>query len=265
MTRNITIKNDVSKAYDNMAVSHTKQRVSIGLEDKIKEYFHINVDNIMPYHKQARKVFDEQEIVNLSETIKTYGIRQPLTIIKSKDHGMYHVISGERRLRAAKLAGLQKVPCILIDDVENYEEVSIIENIQRENLHPIELGIAYHSLLAKHNYGELTALAKKLGVSKSQITEYIKFSELPEEIKQHLLRNNIKSRIILRRLSNCTELDQMKSILGMFKDRISKSKDLTIARIVLNQDDIDVKVLHKLTDTQRRFLKDKLEIILKIL
>lgn len=265
MTRNITIKNDVSKAYDTMALSYSKQRVSIGLEDKIKEYFYIDIDNIMPYHKQARQVFDEQEIVNLSETIKAYGIRQPLTIIKSKDYGIYHVISGERRLRAAKLAGLKKVPCILIDDMENYEEVAIIENIQRENLHPIELGIAYHSLLSKYNYGELTALAKKLGVSKSQITEYIKFSELPEEIKQYLLKNNIKSRIILRKLSNCTELDQMKLMLGVFKDSILKSKSLTIARIVLNQDDIDIKFLHRLNDTQKRILKDKLEIILRSL
>src|SRR3990167_11470488 len=117
-------------------VASQNSRVSIGFEDEVGEFYYFSVEDLIPYKNQARTIFDEEEINKLSETIKEHGIRQPLTILKSiNSPNKYEVVSGERRLRAAKLVGLKKVPCIIIRDERHADEISLLENIQRQDLH----------------------------------------------------------------------------------------------------------------------------------
>ncbi len=161
--RNIRLK-EISKSYDKLASPNpnAKLRPSIGLDGNIGEFFYLNVENLKTYSKQARKCFDLEELNKLAETIREHGVRQPLSVIKTEEPGIYQVISGERRLRAAKISGLEKVPCIILSDTAKVEEIAVIENIQRADLYPIELSNAYTSLLKSFNHGETYYAARNM-------------------------------------------------------------------------------------------------------
>jgi ParB family chromosome partitioning protein len=176
-------------------------RISILSESKRYEVCHINVENLIPYHKQARKIFDNSELNSLAETIKVHGIRQPLTVIRSKsDTSKFEVISGERRLRASKIVGLKNIPCIIFESFEQAEEVALIENIQRSDLHPLELSSALKLLLSKSGWGSQTELSKKIGLSNSQISELLKLNDLSDFVKEVMLSTNFRGRENLRKL-----------------------------------------------------------------
>ena len=263
MSRQIKIK-DIPENYEKLIAPNTSKRISVGMEDKIKEYYQVEIDNIKPYEKQARRVFTESEIQNLADTIKLYGVRQPLTIIRSQEVGKFQVVSGERRLRAAKRAGLTKVPCILINDGNNLEEISLIENIQREDLHPIELANAYNSLSKDYKYGDLTSLSKRIGVSKSHLSEVLSYNSIPNEVKDYLLEKNIRARIILRKVMQCKDIKEVYTYLGLSELNKEKIKDRTLIRITLKKGNITTIVSKwKLSTEQKLQLKDNLEELIR--
>lgn len=160
----------------------------------------INIDDLIPFRGQPRINFDEEKIKYLSESIREHGLRQPLTVIASEeDSGKYEVVSGERRLRALKKLSYDKVPCIIIFDMNKAEEIALAENIQREDLHPIELGKSYKKL-CDHGYTQ-QRIADKLSVPRTQVVEYIKFSNIPVHISEELIKHNIIKRSFLRKIS----------------------------------------------------------------
>lgn len=243
--------------------THNISRSSIGMEQDVGEFYYIPLEKLIPYHKQVRVVFNEQEIDSLAKTIKEHGVRQPLTIIASESKaGIYEIVGGERRYRAAKSVGLEKVPCIIIKDREKAEEIALIENIQRSNLHPIELGRAFKSLLPTVGEGSQRLLAGKLGISHSLISEAISVSELPESIVDKLLKENIKSREIIRALLKCNSLQKMQKLLGVsLSDELQPEKQSTsILRILLSNGiyKIQKKSLEKLNEEQKMDLKKHL-------
>lgn len=259
--RNIKFK-EVSENYDKLASPSpdSRSRPSIGLENSIGEFFYLNADNLRAYAKQARKHFDLTELNQLAETIREHGVRQPLSVIKTEEPGIYQVVSGERRLRAAKIAGLEKIPCIILSDEEKIEEIAVIENIQRADLHPVELAEAYSSLLRNFNHGDQSKLARKLSVSNSHISEILSLSRLPEEIKQFLLEKNISQRSILRKLSTHNDIDQMKNFLGMGENLNKRNTPRTfIFTSFIKDGDVSCQLhKHKLTDRQKHILKEQL-------
>lgn len=266
--RNIKYK-EVSSNYDKIAAPNpeAKMRPSIGMENSIGEFFFINVGNLEPYAKQARKTYNEEELINLAETIAEHGVTQPLHVIKTDKAGFYQVISGERRLRAAKIAGLNKVPCIIRDNDDQAEEIAVIENIQRSDLHPIELASAYHSLLEKHNYGDQANLARKLGVGRSHLSETLSYINLPDEIKDHLLTNNIRTRATLRRLTSCETIEDMKAFLGISKKVMASNSLKSVLRISLNDGNFKIqdRSLKKLSLDDKTKLKKELQRIIESL
>lgn len=151
-------------------------------------YIDPNLIDKNPY--QPRKEFDEDEIQELAESIKRYGILQPL-VVSSLKNGRYELIAGERRLRAAKFLNLKQVP-VIIREVSELEklELSLIENIQRSNLNPIELALAYKRLIDEF---ELTQelLAQKIGKSRSSIANTLRYLTLPPEIQNSLASGEI--------------------------------------------------------------------------
>jgi len=174
-------------------------RVSIYLEDYKGEYYNLPVDKLLPFRSQARKFFDQESIDSLAATIKEHGIRQPLTVLPAQDkEGYYEIVSGERRYRAALQLGLKTVPCLIFHDREKAEEVALIENIQRKDLHPIELMNAYSHLLDKKICNSLQAIADKLGLSKASVVDTMNLKNLPIETQELLLTHQIKSRDFLR-------------------------------------------------------------------
>ena len=137
---------------------------------------------VNPY--QPRQIFNEEALLELAESIKEHGIIQPLVVRKSGKK--YEIIAGERRFRAAKIAGLTEVPAIIKEMSEQQMmEIAILENLQREDLTPIEEAEAYCSLIEKLNFTQ-EELARRLGKSRSHIANHIRLLKLPEEVRRFI-------------------------------------------------------------------------------
>lgn len=148
---------------------------------------------------QVRVHFDDAEIAALAHSVKEHGVLQPILVVQDGDR--YKVIAGERRLRAAKLAGLERIPArVLSTDDKATHEIALRENLDRVDLHPLEEGEGYLSLLEAQAYTSHEGIAKAFGKPKSRITECIGFTRLPEATKQELLARGLKSRSLLRQL-----------------------------------------------------------------
>ncbi|MEE8340836.1 MAG: ParB/RepB/Spo0J family partition protein [Candidatus Neomarinimicrobiota bacterium] len=145
----------------------------------------IKINRILPNPQQPRKQFDETALQELVASIKEKGILTPLTV--RDDNGNYVLIAGERRLRAAKLAGLKEVPVYVIEVENDAEmmEMALIENIQRENLNPIEEAEAYAVLNSKYGLSQ-QAVAKSVGKKRVTITNSLRLLKLPSEIKKSI-------------------------------------------------------------------------------
>lgn len=155
-------------------------------ESDIKE---INVSEIRPNPYQPRKSFNDDALKELSESIKNYGVFQPI-IVKKSIKG-YDLIAGERRLRASKLAGLEKIPAIVKEFTdEEMREISLLENLQRENLTAIELAWAYKGIIDNLDIRQ-EDLAQKIGKSRAHVTNILGLLNLPDEVQKMVLNSEI--------------------------------------------------------------------------
>ncbi len=150
----------------------------------------IRICDIEPNRSQPRKSFDEAALQDLSQSIATHGVIQPI-VVKSSGDGFYKIIAGERRFRAAKMAGLSEIPAIVRElDDKAAAEVAIIENIQRENLDPVEEASAYKTLMEVYGLTQ-EELAERIGKSRSSIANMLRLLELPEELLVMLKNGDI--------------------------------------------------------------------------
>lgn len=156
---------------------------------KIKE---IDISAIMPNPKQPRKTFDPDALMDLCNSIKLQGILQPILVEEIADN-VYVIVAGERRFRAAKMAGLTKIPCIVrtFSDIQRME-ISLIENIQREDLNPVEEARAFSYLLMQAGIKQ-EELAQRVGKGRSTITNSLRLLNLPETMLDGLERGHITS------------------------------------------------------------------------
>lgn len=200
------------------------QRVSSYTESYKGEYYNIELIKLIPFKNQSRKHFDLESLEELASSIKAHGIRQPLTILPSTEEGKYEIVSGERRWRAAKIAGLSRVPCIIIHDVDAAEEIALIENIQRQDLHPLELMSAFQNLLDKKICNSTQEIAQKLGINKSAVVETLALANLPNTTQQVLLKEGIKVRKVLRELVKTKQEDHLK-IITNYKNSVDKKNN----------------------------------------
>ena len=197
----------------------TSKRVSAYSESYKGEYYNIEVSKLIPYKKQSRKIFDDASLQNLANTIRVHGIRQPLTILPSLDlEGRYEIISGERRWRAAQMLGLERVPCIILQDRKSAEEIALIENIQRKNLHPLEMMRGFQNLFNQGICRNHQELADKIGVARTVVVETLSLQKLPENTKKIILEKNIKTRKILRELLKLPENKHERYITSLTKE-----------------------------------------------
>ena len=155
-------------------------------EEKVE---YIELVNIEPNPSQARKKFSEESINELATSIKNYGILQPI-IVENKGK-YYQIIAGERRWRAAKIAGLEKIPCLVRNESEQTaKEISLIENIQRENLNPIEKALGYKELIENYNLKQ-AELADKLGISRTYVTNTLRILNLDSRVIELALEGKL--------------------------------------------------------------------------
>ena len=151
----------------------------------------VDINKVEPNREQPRKNFNEDALQELAESIKQYGIIQPLIVQKKDDY--YEIIAGERRWRAAKKAGLKKVP-VIIRDLSEQEimEISLIENIQRENLNPIEEAVAYKRLLNEFNLKQ-DEIAERVSKSRTAVTNSMRLLRLNEKVQEMVIDDMIST------------------------------------------------------------------------
>lgn len=142
----------------------------------------VEIDQIVPNPNQPRKIFKQKELQELSASIEQSGIIQPLIVVKNEDAKGFELVAGERRLRAAKLAGLTKVPVVIKRATERDRIVmAIIENVQRSDLNCVEEALAYYQLMDEYNLNQ-EELAKKLGKERSTIANFLRILKLPRQV-----------------------------------------------------------------------------------
>lgn len=196
-----------------------KRKLGKGLDALIKsaptsDYMVVSIEDVVANENQPRKKFDEHRLSELSESIKQYGIIQPIVV--KKEGKLYRIVAGERRYRAAKMAGFEELKVILFKGEEDYQ-VSLIENLQREDLNPIEVAEAYTELIKRFDYTQ-SELSKKVGKSRSEISNNMRLLNLVGKI-QDLVRNGTISVGQARPLTVLDKEDQQ-----LFLDRILEDK-----------------------------------------
>lgn len=159
----------------------------------INSIVHIDVNKIIANKNQPRKVFDERALEELSESIKNYGIIQPITVRKIYDD-VYEIVAGERRYKAVKMLKMDTIPAVIIEaKEEDSQAMSLIENLQREDLDFIEEAMAFERLISEFGLSQ-TQLAQKLGKSQSAVANKIRILKLPGSVKEKLREGKLTER-----------------------------------------------------------------------
>ena len=189
----------------------------------------VNINKVEPNKEQPRKNFDEDALLELSESIKQFGVLQPLLVVDRKDY--YEIIAGERRWRAAKMAGLKKVPVIIKDLTEQeIVEISLIENIQRENLNPIEEAIAYKRLLNEFNLKQ-DEVAERVSKSRTAVTNSMRLLKLNEKVQQMVIDEMLTTGHARALLGIEDQNQQYVVAQQIFDQKLSVSRNRRVCRI----------------------------------
>lgn len=165
----------------------------LGMERSSEGIIEIDLERITPNKMQPRKIFENEELMQLASSIKEHGLIQPILVRSIDENSNYEIIAGERRFRACKYIGLKSIKCIIqkedIDDLRSME-IAIIENIQREQLNPIEEAEAYKCLSDKFNMLQ-NEIAAKVGKSRSHVANMLRIASMNEDVKNFIIQNKI--------------------------------------------------------------------------
>ena len=175
---------------EDVTTASTVKSVTAEAEPKKSDMF-VKISKVEPNRTQPRKQFDEDALLELSESIKQFGILQPLLVSNKGDY--YEIIAGERRWRAAKLAGLKEVPVIIKEfNDQQVVEISLIENIQREDLNPIEEAMAYRRLIDEFKLKQ-DSIAERVSKSRTAVTNSLRLLKLDDRVQQMLIDEMISA------------------------------------------------------------------------
>ncbi|MCI5518107.1 ParB/RepB/Spo0J family partition protein [Roseburia sp. MUC/MUC-530-WT-4D] len=183
-----TKKSGLGKGLDSLITDKVGKNTTVKEKTEEKEATDgvmLNINKVEPNRDQPRRNFDEDALLELAESIKQFGILQPLLVQKKDDY--YQIVAGERRWRAAKMAGIKEVP-VIIKQLSDQEimEISLIENIQRENLNPIEEALAYKRLLNEFNLKQ-DEVAERVSKSRTAVTNSMRLLKLNEKVQQMVI------------------------------------------------------------------------------
>ena len=239
-----------------------------GIEKKIyestpkEEIVEIDISELRPNPYQPRKEFDPEKLTELAVSIKEHGIIQPI-IVKKSVKG-YEIIAGERRYRASKLAGLDKVPAIVRPFTdEQMAEISLLENIQRENLNPMEEALAYKQLLEKSHMTHEN-LSTKVGKSRSYITNVIGLLRLPSEVQELVS----KGKISMGHARALSKLESDEEIIRLAHKIDEENITVRDVEDISSKEEKKVKITKKVDNNDYKYvedlLRDKLDTKIKI-
>ena len=246
---------------DNLDIDSIEQKI---IEEATNEdIIEVDLNELRPNPYQPRKKFDEEALRDLAESIKEYGVFQPI-IVKKSIKG-YYIVAGERRVRASKLAGLKTIPAIPRDFTDDQMmEIGLLENIQRENLNVMEEAEAYKAMLDNLHLTQ-DELSRKVGKSRSHITNIIGLLRLPKEVQELVLKNEL-SMGHARVLSKLESDDQIRE---MAKNIIENKIPVRSLEEITNNKEVEKKkkiVKHKVNEYKyvEDILREKLDTKVKI-
>ena len=219
---------------DSRSVSETKPKVVEKIVEKkvvVKEptEIKVNINSVEPNRNQPRKVFEEDALEELAESIKEYGVLQPLLV--QKRDGYYEIIAGERRWRAAKKAGIKEIPVVIRDYSEQkIVEIALIENIQREDLNPIEEAYGYKRLMERKGMTQ-SEVAQTVSKGRSTIANALRLLDLPEEAQQLLFEEKITAGHA-RAILSVPTLEGKKSLTNKLMEAFVRPKRSLVCSLV---------------------------------
>ena len=228
------------------------------------EIIELNLDEIRPNPHQPRKIFKEESLNELAESIKKNGVFQPI-IVKKSIKG-YDLVAGERRFRASKIAGLTTIPAIIRDfSEEQMIEIALLENLQRENLNVIEEALAYKTMIEKLNITQ-EELSNKVSKSRSHITNILGLLRLPSDIQKMLINNEITMghARVLSKLENEDKMIEYAKKIVDEKIPVRETEEIT------NNEERKVKIKKHVKEENNEFkyvedlLRDKLDTKIKV-
>ena len=224
--------------------------------DKKSSASALRISEVEPRRDQPRKTFSHESLEQLADSIAQFGVLQPIIVRESTLlAGTYEIIAGERRWRAAKMAGLSEIPAVILDgDDLKAAQVAVIENVQREDLNPVEEAFAYSALI--ENFG-LTQdqVAKQVGKSRSAVTNMLRLLDLPDEVLE-LLRNGSLTAGHARALLGLKNVDQMESLAQKIVEKDLSVRDVERTIRLLNYEP-DANALEEDENIQRKsYMRD---------
>ncbi len=227
-------KNDSELTSDNVKI------VEKIVEKKVETI--VKITQVEPNRNQPRRNFNEDALLELADSIKNFGIIQPLVVQKKGDY--YEIIAGERRWRAAKIAGIKEIPVIIKEySDEEVMEIALIENIQREDLNPIEEAMAYKRLLKEHNLKQ-DEVAEKVSKSRTAITNTMRLLNLSEEVQQMVIDEMISSGHARTLLSIEDKEIQINIANKIFDEKLSVRDTEKLVREIVNPKPIKEKEVY---------------------
>ena len=213
--------------------AHKHQKEKMEFEGKPGEQVQIvKLTKVEPSREQPRKQFDADALQELAESIKPFGVLQPLLVQKKEDY--YEIIAGERRWRASKLAGLKEVPVIVKEFTEQEAvEISLIENIQREDLNPIEEAMAYKRLMEEFHLKQ-DAIAERVSKSRTAVTNSMRLLKLDDRVQQMLIDEMISTGHARALLALESKDAQAEAAVKVFDEKLSVRETERLVKELLN-------------------------------
>ena len=235
----------------------TESQVSREKEGKNNGVMMVKISKVEPNREQKRKKFDEDSLLELSESIKQYGVLQPLLVSDKKDY--YEIIAGERRWRAAKLAGIKEIP-IIIREFSNQEtvEISLIENIQREDLNPVEEAMAYKRLIDEFHLKQ-DEIAERVSKSRTAVTNSLRLLKLDPRVQNMVIEEMITAGHA-RAILGISDPDTQEMVAAkVFDHKLSVRETEELVRKILNPSKKKEKVSNTAEDAVYESLEEKMK------
>ncbi|SFS04660.1 ParB/RepB/Spo0J family partition protein [Anaeromicropila populeti] len=251
-------KHGLGKGLDSMIPAKKEKIVeTVNVDNNVSRETLIDINSVEPNRDQPRRKFNEDSLHELAESIKEFGVIQPLIVQKKEDY--YEIIAGERRWRAARIAGIKTVPVIIKDySPQEVIEIALIENIQREDLNPIEEAMAYKKLIDDFSLRQ-DEVADKVSKSRVSITNSLRLLKLDKNVQQMLIDDMISSGHA-RALLALTDLSLQNEIaMTIIDEKLSVRETEKLVKQILQPKEVKKKVIKKQDNSIYRDLEEKLK------
>uniref|UniRef100_UPI004055D0B4 ParB/RepB/Spo0J family partition protein n=1 Tax=Agathobacter sp. TaxID=2021311 RepID=UPI004055D0B4 len=248
-------KSGLGKGLDSLISDKVnKPIISAVATDKINEAIMVSLSKVEPNREQPRKKFDEDTLLELSESIKQFGVLQPLLVQANDDY--YEIIAGERRWRAAKMAGIKEIPVIIKRMTEQEKmEISLIENIQRENLNPIEEAHAYSRLITEFHLKQ-DDVAERVSKSRTAVTNIMRLLKLDERVQQMVIDEMLTTGHARALLSIEDKEQQYIAAQRIFDEKLSVRDTEKLVKKLQNQENTGTTSPQKINAALESIYKD---------